>query len=196
VIVSGIAAASIAEPVLWYLTPAVAMCLLLASREGARRTAGSDMPDDLSERLATTLNSMPTGEIRALYNDVIAAAMPVFARRLRRLSDYYARDTRESVRELLEAASQVALDAARLDTTLRSGTLLQRDPSVRSSAESARAQYAKQLADAASTLHALAASGLAHGTPESERVTELVTEIREETSARTAAWKEIDSILK
>jgi hypothetical protein len=154
------------------------------------------MPDELNERLAMTLNGLPTGEIRALYNDVIRAAMPVFARRLRRLSDHYALSTRQSVCELLEAASQVAIDAARLDTNLRSGTMLQRDPSVYVAAGRARAQYAKQLADAASTLNALVASGLAHGTPESDRVTELVTEIREDTAARTEAWKEIDSLLQ
>jgi hypothetical protein len=185
-----------AEPLLWYLTPVVVGCLLLASREGAARADDNDMPDELNEKLATTLNSIPTGEIRALYHEVIRAAMPAFTRRLRRLSDHYARDTRESVCELLEAASQVAIDASRLDTTLQSGTMLHKDPSVHAAADRARAQYAKQLAEAASTLNALVASGLAHGTPESERITELVTEIREETVARTEAWKEIDSLLR
>jgi hypothetical protein len=196
VLISGLVAASIAEPLLWYLTPAVVVCLLLASREGVSRAADSDMPEALNERLATTLNSIPTGEIRALFNDVIRAAMPVFSRRMRRLRDYYARDSRESVRELLEGACQVALDAARLDTTLRSGAMLQKDVSVRGAAEKARAQYAKQLGDVTRTLDALVASGLAHGTPESERVTDLVTEIREETAARMEAWQEIDSLLK
>jgi hypothetical protein len=195
VMISGLAAASLAEPLLWYLTPAVVVCLLLASREGALRAAGSDMPEELNEKLATTLNSLPTGEIRALYNDVIEAAAPVFSRRMRRLSDHYARHTRDSVIELLEAASHVAIDASRLDMTLRSGTMLHREQSVRISAEKARAQYAKQLADVVATLNALVASGLAHGTPESDRVTELVAEIRDETTARTEAWKEIDSLL-
>ena len=196
VLVTGLAAASIAEPLLWYVTPAVAVGLLLASREGALRAAGSDMPEELGDKLATTLNSLPTGEIRALYNEVIEAAAPVFSKRMRRLSDHYARNTRESVCELLEAASHVAIDAARLDSTLRSGAMLQREQSVRLSAEKARAQYVKQLSDVAMTLNAVVASGLAHGTPESERVTELVTEMRDETNARTEAWKEIDSLLR
>lgn len=195
VLVAGFAAASIAAPALWYVTPVVVAGLLIASRAGSARGSQPELPEELRATLADTLERLPTGEIRALYDDVINAALPAFGRRMRRLSDYHARDTRESVRELLEGASQVALDASRLDTILRSGTMLQRDPSVHAAAMRARAQYAYQLAESKSTLQALVASGLSHGTPESERLAELVTAIREETEARSEAWKEIDSLL-
>ena len=73
VLISGLAAASIAQPLLWYLTPAVVVCLLLASREGALRAEGSDMPEELNAKLATTLNglngaSMPA-EVLSAWNE-------------------------------------------------------------------------------------------------------------------------------
>jgi hypothetical protein len=194
VVLAGTAAASLAQPALWYLTPVVVGCLLVASKHGSTRRA-TGFPEEIQAMFDDTIAKLPAGSIRALYSDIITAGRPVFARRLRRSGDDVQRETREAVTELLTLASQVALDATRLDMTIQSGAMTTRNPAVLVSAGKARAQYTLQLEEVVATLNAVVASGLAHGTAESERVSELVTQIRDEAEARSEAWKEIDALL-
>jgi hypothetical protein len=57
-----------------------------------------------------------------------------------------------------------------------------------------RSLFAGRLEDAASALASMYASGVHHGTPASDRVAELVHEIRADAAASNYAWSEVQRL--
>ena len=114
-------------------------------------------------------------------------------------------EARRHVADLVADSCTIALDLARLDATAPVSALpnattpgagaAPADAALSARYQAARELFTKRLGDAASALSALYASGVERGTPASDRVAELVSEIREEASARSAAKSELDALL-
>jgi hypothetical protein len=199
VIVAGIAAAAAGTPFLWLGTPIVAgLLLLMSQRESLASTLSVDagvaeLPPKLHRAVAETLARLPEGDAARMLNAVVRPARALLSARE---SSFDAREedaTREYVAELVAGACDIALDLARIEevapTAISGGTdLAQRY-------QSARALLEQRLGDAAAALSALFAAGVEHGTPASDRVAQLVTELREEAKVRGEAKAELDALL-
>jgi len=195
VLAAGSGAGALVDSNFWLITAVVAFILFAARRtaiERARDIApGFDaLPRDVQDFATETLDSMPDGAAAGLLRNVLRQASAIFAREG---GDVIAR---KPVQELVHSACLVAIDVSRLDVALSSGRLKEANEGAFTSAVAARQLHARRLTDAASTLAALNASGLAQGTPESERVEQLVVDIREDAAIRLAAWAEVDSIMR
>jgi hypothetical protein len=195
VLASGILAGVIENMWLLVLTPVVGGMLVFASRAAIARARErlphfDALPEDLRDIVEATFDATAPGAAYNLLQSVVKPAAAIFASRD---AD---NDSQRDVAELVQSACSVASDVARLDTALSSGRLEARNDGVLASALAARELHARRLSDAATTLAALLASGLAHNSPASERVSELVSEIRRDASARHAAWVEVDSAIR
>jgi len=104
-------------------------------------------------------------------------------------------DARRNVSELLEAACDIAREMARLDRAFPAGTPSSADDEVVAAAWASRRLFAGRLEDATSALAAMYAAGVAHGTPASDRVAELVNEIRADAAATSHARAEVQKLL-
>jgi hypothetical protein len=103
--------------------------------------------------------------------------------------------TRANASELVVECCEVALQLSQVDALRAADILAARDATQR---EATRATYdatyemlVLHLSNAADALAALYVSGVEHGTPASERVVALVSEIRLDASARSAAAAEM-----
>ena len=197
VIAAGGAAAWVADPALWYVTPAVAGVLLVASNRGRVRAlqAESGAPEllpDLRRTVDAAMDQLPDGGARRLLDKIMRPARSVFAARESAFDERHDTETRRNVADLVGAACAIALDLARLDAVSPpngpAGDQLQERY------ESARRLLTKRLEDAASALGALYAAGLERGTPASDRVADLASELREDASARAAARREMEQL--
>ena len=195
---AGGVAALLVDPFFWFATPVVALALLAVSR---RRTVAApsdestlnEFPAPLRRLLTGAFAQLPEGEARRLLTAVVRPARALFAARE---SDFSTRDDaalRTDVAELLEGACDLALDLARLDDAVPATGAA--DAEIAERFRSARALFAKHLADAALALSGLFASGVEHGTPASDRVAEVVTALREEATVRSAASQELRALL-
>ena len=84
---------------------------------------------------------------------------------------------------------------ARLDRAFPAGTPSSADDEVVAAAWASRRLFAGRLEDATSALAAMYAAGVAHGTPASDRVAELVNEIRADAAATSHARAEVQKLL-
>jgi hypothetical protein len=200
VAICGSVAAVVADSALWLSTAAVVGLLVLA----IQRVSESDVRDDarlralplpLQRTLRATLAALPAGDAKRLLNEVGRQAAVLFSSRPFTFDDPWERSARQNVSELVEAACNVAQEMARLDRAFPPGTPTAADESLLAQALASRRLFEGRLEDAASALAAMYAAGVQHGTPASDRVAELVQEIRADAAATSYAGTELNRLL-
>jgi hypothetical protein len=196
VVAAGFSAAFSGVTIAWLLTPMIAFVILRAATKAsdavAQPDATRDLPPSLRFRVGKTLQELPAGDARQLLVAVVSQARPLYAVRPTAFDPTYDDSSRENATALVEACCHSALELARLDASF--ATRESSDPEPRY--QPARELFARRLADAASALGALYASGVEHGTPASDRVAELVVEINADANARSAAGAELTRFLE
>jgi hypothetical protein len=200
IVVSGFAAARLASPALWVVTPVVAALIFRAARRDAPIPRAqwldlAELPAALRERVGSTFNQLPEGDARGLLLAVVNQARLLFGRGESRFDAAEERQLNEHVSGLVDACCVTAGDLARLDQfsmDAQSGTA--RTDLVARAAK-ARELFHGRLTSAAAALAALYTSDVEHGTPSTDRVAELTAEISADASARAAATAEISSLL-
>jgi hypothetical protein len=196
VVVAGFTAAISGAVLAWFLTPLIAWLILRAAVGSAEPAAAPDvdvreLPLPLRHRVSATFDHLPTGTARDLLMEVLIQARPLFAARASGFDARYDASSRENAGALLGACCDTALELARLDASFATRPLELVEPRYKP----ARELFIKRLTEAASVLGALYASGVQYGTPASDRVAELVDEIRAEATARSAAGDEMKRVI-
>ena len=193
VVVAGVAAAFVASPLLWLATPVMATMIYVASREASGpsvvvNVSAPVFPPALQETITTAMVQVPYGEAQRLLTDVVRHARPLFAAAASAFDDEHEQETRARVAELVSAACDIALELSRLEQVPPGKELAQRY-------EAARQLLVKRLGDASTALGELYAAGVEQGTPASERVAELATELGADAKARRDAKTEMNQLL-
>src|SRR5262249_43098986 len=131
---------------------------------------------------------------------VIRQARPLFGTTMSAFDASKDNESRAHAAELVIASCDTALELARLDALLAAEARVNAKPASEQALESrysaVRARFAKRLTDAAAALGELYAAGIEHGTPSSDRVQELVSDLRSDAASRAAAKVEVDELLK
>ena len=204
ILITGFAAARVAAPQLWLVTPIVVAVVL---RGAVKRVTTVDRADldaeDLPPALRRSVNAasseLSAGEARELLAAVVRRARPMFVAEDERFTHEAAAALRSNVAELVAACCTTALDLARLDGFLAPAGPLPQEPSAGAQldarARAARVLFARRLADAELALRSLYTAGVERGTPASDRVNELVMEIQSDAAARRAASDELRQVL-
>jgi hypothetical protein len=199
VTMAGSVAAVLANPVFWLSTAALVGLLAVVQR----RTGEVDVRDDrrlqslplpLQRVLRSTLAGLPPGEAKRLLNAVGRQAAVLFDARRSVFDAPWGERARQNVSDLVEAACEVALELSRFDRAVSTHALPAPDENLSAKLANSRRLFAGRLDDAASALSSLYASGLQHGTPASDRVAELVQEIRADAAATSHAWSEVQKL--
>ncbi len=154
-----------------------------------------DLPDDLRRVVDDALAAIPDGDARRLLLGVIVQARPILASRSTTFDAAAESASRTNVESLVAACCGTAIDLSRLDAASSAKPATARDPSLDARFAAARDMLVKRMSDATAALTALYAAGLEHGTPASNRVAELATEISADAKARGAAATEIAQLL-
>jgi hypothetical protein len=210
VLLLGGAAAFAASPLLWAVTPVVAAMVYYASRQASRGDVVNEQqapifPLALQQTITSAMVQLPYGDAHRLLSDVVRQARPLFEARESAFDAAREQETRENVVELVSASCEIALELARLDHTAppRGAPRPQTQDSATKVAptdletryDKARELLVRRLDDAGVALRELYASGVEHGTPASDRVAGLVTELRADASSRSAARTEMNELL-
>ncbi|HJU76287.1 MAG TPA: hypothetical protein VJ717_21280 [Gemmatimonadaceae bacterium] len=199
VTISGSVAAVIVDPTLW-LTTAVVVFLLLRAGHKAHtpeiETTGDleHLPARLRRVVRATRGTLPEGEAKEFFNALVSQAANVFAPRDSTFGAEWDRSTRRNVAELVEAACGVALDVARLD--LAFARTMESNGRVAEGLLATRQLFVGRLRDSVAAVASLYAAGVEGGTPASDRVGDLVGEIRADADLTSHARKELDQLLR
>jgi len=204
VVVAG-AAARFAIPALWWITPLVAVLLLVAAERAMLRpqldpgVVGSELPPRLQRQVVGAFAELPPGRARDLLADVVRRARALLAAAGAEPNDgRVARD----VADLVGACCEIALEHARLDAVLgERGT-----PSAGAGgaprdtapgrAAAARDLLAERLRAAAAAVGELYAQQVERGGPAAERVAELASQLAGEAAARRHGAAEVERLLQ
>jgi hypothetical protein len=199
-LIAGVCAAIVVAPIFFPLT--ILVVAILTRGAQAAMTAPSqtksdflDLPDGLRRVVDETFAALPDGDARRQLLGVVVQARPILASRSTTFDAATESASRTNVESLVSACCGTALDLSRLDAVSASKTGASPDPALDAALASARNMLSKRMTDATSALSALYASGLEHGTPASNRVAELATEITEDARARGAAATELGQLL-
>jgi hypothetical protein len=202
VIIAGMAATVTVSPVFFVTTVLVLGMLTRAARAEVAATATPtvksdfvDLSEDLRRVVDDALAAIPDGDARRLLLGVIVQARPILASRSTTFDPAAESASRKNVESLVAACCGTALDLSRLDAASSAKPAAPRDPSLDARFASARDMLVKRMSDATAALTALYAAGLEHGTPASNRVAELASEISADAKARDAAASEISQLL-
>jgi hypothetical protein len=199
VTVAGSVAAVMGNPVFWLSTATlVGLLAMVQHKEG-----GSDVRDDkrlrslplpLQRALRATLAGLPPGDAKRLLNAVGRQAAVLFDARRSVFDEPWGESARQNVCDLVEAACEVARELSRIERAERVQAIPTRDANLATQLGASRRLFAGRLEDAASALASMYASGVHQGTPASDRVAELVREIRADAAATSHAWSEVQRI--
>ena len=203
VLAAGIAAARVAAPVLWILTPIVTALILGA---GVKRIQtlhtdldASTLPPALRRAVSNAAEELQPGEARDLLAAVVRQCRAIFATNDERFTHDSANVLRANVADLVAACCTTAMDLARLDAFLASTAHSPQPAAARvdldARARAARSIFARRLADAELALRSLYTTGIERGTPASDRVADLANEIMSEAGARRDASDELRRLL-
>jgi hypothetical protein len=192
--------AFVVDPAFWFATAAAVALLFLASRRGAAPGSGKDpqvwtLPMPLQRAVRSTLADLPEGDAKRLLADVARHASVLFSRPEPMLERGGVSDSRANVSDLVAASCDVARELARLDRAFPREAPVAADVTLTAQVLASRRLFAARLEDAASALAASYAAGVEHGTPASDRVAELVREIREDAAATSSARSELQQLL-
>jgi hypothetical protein len=202
VIIAGMAATVTVSPVFFPTTVLMLGVLTRAARaEAAAMTPTAaksdfvDLPDGLRRVVDDAMSVLPDGDARRLLLGVIVQARPILASRSTTFDPAAESASRTNVESLVAACCGTAIDLSRLDAASSPKTATPRDPALDVRFAAARDMLVKRMSDATSALTALYAAGLENGTPASNRVAELASEISADAKARGAAASEIGQLL-
>ncbi len=197
IICTGAAAASIAMPMLWIVTPVVATLVYVSARCAARPPMpvvdDGELPMHVQLALDEAIDRLPLGEARQLLANIVRQARPLFAQRESSFDAAMVRGTRDDVIDLVTAACETALELWRLDGAAPISS--NADDLLRGRYSRARVELVARLESAAVSLSELYASDVEHGTPASDRVADLAISIRDDARSRSAAKDEIDGVV-
>jgi hypothetical protein len=149
------------------------------------------MPVHVELAVHDAVAQLPSGDARRLLGDVVRQARPLFASLGSHFDAASDEEVRKQTAELVVAACDTALELSRLDGLLVGET---RDD-LRARLTAMRADYASRLANAATALGSMYASGVERGTTAANVVAELATELSADAAARTKARTEMDQLL-
>jgi hypothetical protein len=203
---SGVIAAVITEPALWLVTPLMAFMALEASKRARTPLTRveprvSELPPRIELVVRDSIKRLPAGDAQRLLADIVREARPLFATRSSSFDAASDDAARTQAGELVLASCDTALELARLDALLApfqdhtTSTTPARNDNLLKRYATARDLFAARLTDAAGALGALYAAGVEHGTPASDRVAELVTDLKADAAARSSAKSELDELL-
>lgn len=206
ILATGTAAAMTVDPMFWLATPLFGIVTLLASKRASPRVEASDvetseLPTRVELAIHDAVSQLQPGDARRLLGDVVRQARPLFGIASSNFDAAKDEELRTEAADLVLACCDTAVELGRIDTMLESsvranvGDLRTRDPKLFDRCTVARTLFSTRLTDAASALGALYASGIERGTPASDRVAELVSDLNADAIARTAAKRELDQLL-
>jgi hypothetical protein len=209
VVVSGMTAGTVVSPVFYATTIAVVGLMVRASSQPQRATAKLDdsilkLPPALQASVTRALDEIGPGEARELLLGVVGQGAALYEVASARFDEREERATRRNVDDLLEACCESAIDLDRLDRVVSSAPArMNRGPGapptpsgeVNRRLSTARELLVRRLSDAATSLRALYAADVEHGTQASERVATLAAEIKSDASARSGAIAEMKELL-
>jgi hypothetical protein len=196
---AGSIAAVMANPMFWLSTAALVGLLAVVQRRDGDVDVRDDrrlqsLPLPLQRALRSTLAGLPPGDAKRLLNAVGRQAAILFDARRSVFDEPWGESARQNVSDLVEAACEVAVELSRLERAIAAEALSAPDAQIRVKLNASRSLYAGRLEDAASALASMYASGVQHGTPASDRVAELVQEIRADAAATSHAWSELQKL--
>jgi hypothetical protein len=204
VILTGCSAALVEMPALWIVTPMVALTILAGARAQGVAPASAiievTLPPAVQHAIDGALAQLADeSTARRLLFDVVRHARPLFDARDSTFDAAHDEATRANASELVVECCEVALHLSQVDALRTADILAARDAMQR---QATRAKYeatytmlVQHLSNAADALAALYVSGVEHGTPASERVAALVSEIRLDASTRSAAAAEMKKLV-
>jgi hypothetical protein len=202
VVITGVAAAQRVAPVLWLVTPVVAAVILrAAARDGAALQASGvvapELPASLRDRLDSVLAQLGDGDARRLLLGVVAQGRLLLARHESRFDSREEQRVRDDVSALIEACCATAGDLGRVEqfTSATGSAPATANAALMEKAEKARELFRGRLTSAAEALATLYASGLEQGTPSTDRIAELTSQITTDATARAAATTELRDLL-
>ena len=193
VAMAGSVAAVLANPAFWLSTAALVALLATEQRKGETDVRDDkrlqSLPLHVQRTLRATLAALPPGDAKRLLNSVGRQAAILFDARRPAFDE----GARQNVSELVDVACEVAVELSRVDRAVAAQALAASDATLRIKLGASRSLFAGRLEDAASALASMYASGVQHGTPASDRIVELVQEIRADAAATSDAWSEIQT---
>jgi hypothetical protein len=202
VIIAGMAATVMVSRAFFVTTILVMAILSRAARAEAAANAPAagnsdflDLPDGLRRVVVDAMAVLPEGDARRLLLGVIVQARPILASRSTTFDPAAESASRANVESLVAACCGTAIDLSRLDAASSGKPASPRDPSLDARLAAAREMLVKRMSNATAALAALYMSGLENGTPASNRVAELASEITADAKARGAAASEIAELL-
>jgi hypothetical protein len=203
---AGVAAAMTVSNVFWFVTPFVAFGVASAGRRAIQATLptepdASELPWRVEVAIQDAVAKLPSGDARRLLGDVVRQARPLFGAGSSHFDESKDNEARAQAATLVIAACDTALELSRLDTLIESGDRAAKkgpraDADLVERYKAARSAFATRLTDAARALGSLYASGVEHGTPASDLVAELATELSADAEARAAAVVELERTLR
>jgi hypothetical protein len=196
---SGSVASVVVSPVLWVSTAAIVGLLAVMQRREGEVDVRDDkrlpsLPLPLQRVLRSTLAGLPPGEAKRLLNAVGRQAAILFDARRSAFNEPRGQSARQNVSDLVEAACEVAVELSRIERALATNASSMPDAKPIAQLTNSRSLFAGRLEDAASALASMYASGVHHGTPASDRIAELVQEIRADAAATSHAWSELQNL--
>ena len=201
---SGVVASIVSRHELLLITPLITALIFLASKQAHDRLeempALAELPARAAAAVDRAMTRLPAGDARRMLGDVVREAGRVFAMQSSAFDSSKDNEARAEAEELLVASCDTALELAQLDDMLEVHTGPDSgdtpvDMSLLNKLSSGRDLFATRLRDAGMALAALYASGVVQGTPASDRVAELVTELKSDAGSRVAAKRELDDLL-
>ena len=196
---AGSIAAVVANPMLWISTAFLVVLLAVVQRREGEVDVRDDkrlqsLPLPLQRALRSTLAGLPPGDAKRLLNAIGRQAAILFDSRKSPFNGPWGESARQNVSDLVEAACEVAVELSRLERALAVQSSQSADANLIAQLTNSRRLFAGRLEDSASALAAMYASGVNHGTPASDRVAELVQEIRADAAATSHAWSELQTL--
>ena len=195
---AGSVAAVVVSPMLWLSTAVLVAFLAAAQRKGEvdvrddRRI--QSLPISLQRTLRSTLAGLPPGDAKRLLNEVGRQAAILFDARRSALNEPWGENARQNVADLVEASCEVARELSRVERATATHAASAPDANLNAQLTLSRSLFTGRLQDAAAALSSLYASGVQHGTSASDRVAELVQEIRADAAASSYAWSEVQKL--
>ena len=203
---TGITAGLVAHSELLLFTPIMAGLVFVAAKQamqdGGDRDvpATADFPPEIAAAVERAIGRLPAGDARRLLADVVREARPLFVARSSAFDASKDDEARAQAGELIVASCDTALELSQLDDMLEihtapEGDEGQSDMSLLMRLSSARELFANRLRAASFALSNVYAAGVEGGTPASDRIAELVADLKADAGARTAAKRELNDLL-